>query len=396
LASLAIAAAGVFSVAQAQQKAGEKWVLLGAPEIDFARGSQTVDLSKAKGAYKGIRLIARRGNVQVSHVEVKYLTGSAHNERRNIDLKQGEHTKPINPTTEDRFLDSVIISYKADPAAKRKGQVQVYGLQSSAGLAAKRPASGAIAGQDTSGKATEKPGSVTAGGDVLFGAQLVGFGVDRDTIRVGSEIGKFNRLRLRVLDNDIFISELRVNYLSGDPDVLAVNAEIKQNTRTRWFDLKSDRFIKDIQMTYRSRPNFKGQARIEAYGEYAANWLGPNGEGRKYNQGWVLLGAQTAGFVGFDNDLVPVGVNEGGFKRLRVAVKDRAITLNELRVIYVSGKDDVIPVKSKVEAGTIYGPVDLAGSARAIKEVRAKYRSRFFDSTAVGKGAAVVEIWGQH
>ena len=33
---------------------------------------------------------------------------------------------------------------------------------------------------------------------------------------------------------------------------------------------------------------------------------------------------------------------------------------------------------------------------KAIKEIRAKYRSRFFDKSAKGKGGAIVEVWGQH
>ena len=169
-----------------------------------------------------------------------------------------------------------------------------------------------------------------------------------------------------------------------------------KNSRTNWIDLKGDRFIKEIQLVYRSKPSFRGQARIEVFGKYAPGWLGPQGEGRKYNQGWVLLGAQTAGFVGFDKDVIPVGANEGGFKRIRVTVRDRAITLNEVKVIYTDGTDETIPVRTRVDAGGSYGPIDLKGRRAAIDRIEAKYRSRFFDSSARGKGSAIVEVWGQH
>ncbi len=216
-------------------------------------------------------------------------------------------------------------------------------------------------------------------------------------IRVGNEIGKFQKIRLRVLDNDIHINEIKVIYANGETDTLAVDADIPKNSRTSWIDLKGDRFIKEIQLNYRSRPSFKGQARIEVFGQYADGWLGPQGEGRKYNQGWVLLGAQTAGFVGFDKDVIPVGRNEGGFRKLRVTVKDRAITLNEVKVIFAGGEEEVIPVRTRVDAGGTYGPIDLKDGRRAaIDHIEAKYRSRFFDSSARGKGAAIVELWGQH
>jgi CBS domain-containing protein len=232
---------------------------------------------------------------------------------------------------------------------------------------------------------------------VLFGAQYVGFLTDRDVIRVGNEIGKFAKIRLRVLDNDIHINEMKVVYNNGESDTLAVNADIPKNSRTNWIDLRGDRLNKLIQLVYRSRPNFNGQARIEIFGRYAPGWLGPNGEGRKYNQGWLLLGAQTAGFVGFDKDVIPIASNEGGFRRLRVTVRDRAITLNELKVFYTDGSDETVPVRTRVDAGGTYGPIDLSGQRKQpIDHIEAKYRSRFFDSSAKGKGSAIVEIWGQH
>ena len=55
------------------------------------------------------------------------------------------------------------------------------------------------------------PGKPTNNGEVLFGSQDVGFLVDRDVIRVGPEIGKFDRIRLRVLKNDIYVTELNSN-----------------------------------------------------------------------------------------------------------------------------------------------------------------------------------------
>ena len=396
LAGLALTAAGLLSVADAQQGNADRWVLVGKGEIDTAKVNATIDVSKSKGAYKAVRVLNKRGELEITRIEIGTLSGTTA-ETSPLKLKAGERSRQIDLKGGDKFLEKVTLSVQPAAGKATKRQVEVYGLQSPASAKMARPASGQIAATPTSAAATDAtPGSVTAGGDVLFGYQRVGFGIDRDTIRVGGEIGKFDKIRLRVLENDVFLNELKVIYLNGEPDVLAVNAEIKQNTRTKWLPIKGDRFIREIQMSYRSRPTFKGMARIEVYGDYASNWLGPQGEGRKYNQGWVLLGAKTAGFIGFDKEAITVGRNEGGFKRIRVSVKERAVTLNELRVVYANGSEDVIPVKARVEAGSSYGPVDLKGGSRAIKEVRAIYRSRFFDKAAVGKGGATVEIWGQH
>ncbi len=417
MAGLAILAAGVVSTANAQINKNDKWVLLGTRLVNLTQDKDTIDVTSAKGRFKAVRLEAKRRGIVLSRVQVVYGNGAIHNEDRNINLNAGERTRPIDLRGEERFVDQINLVYQTEKGTVVPASVEVWGLQSPAGAAAARPPKGstgaptatapggdkATSGQlaaapaGQAGKPTgAAPGTLTAGGDVLFGVQYVGFGVDRDVIRVGKEVGKFDKIRLRVLDNDIHINELKVVYENGEPDTLAVNANVKADSRTKWLTLKGDRFIREIQMSYKSRPNFKGQARLEVFGEYAEGWLGPQGEGRRYNEGWVLLGAQTAGFIGFDKDTIPVGRNEGGFRKLRVTVKDRAITLNELRVVYASGQEDVIPVKTRVDAGSTYGPVDLKGGTRAIKEIQARYRSRFLDKGAKGRGNAIVEVWGQH
>jgi Protein of unknown function (DUF2541) len=412
VAFLAMAAAGVFATADAQ--GNDNWVLLSTKDVDLRAGNDTIDVSKARGNYRAVRIRNTGDDIVISKARIVYSDNSFHVEDRTINLLGGERSRPIDQRPTGKFVDTVALSYGANPKGGTS-TIQVWGLQADAkatrvaGAASPAPSSAASPPQvitpqpGGSTPVAAAPGTVTAGGDVLFGTQSVGFGVDRDVIRVGAEIGKFDRIRLRVLDNDIFLTELKVIYANGEPDTLAINSEIKQSQRTNWLNLKGDRFIKEIQLSYRSRPNFKGQAHVEVFGQYAEGWLAPTGEGRKYNQGWVLLGAQTADFFkissgkpGFDRDIVSVGKNEGGFKRIRVQVRERAITLNELRVIYVSGQEDIIPIKTKVEAGSTYGPIDLKGGTRAIKEIVAFYRSRIFDRTALGKGKAVVEVWGLH
>ena len=447
VAACAILATGVLVTAEAHRRhhrccgghgggtyAGENLVIISEQDVDLSVDRFTVDVSSAKGGYKGIRVRSARGHIDVSKVQVVYNDGSVHNEDRRINMFQGERSRPINPTADSYFVDQVTVEQV--PSGGR-GRLQILGIQSGEGREMIRTTrgggasvSGGAAGAGASSGAgyvppprgttapnvtdrtvsgavpvrptvdqpsTAAPGSTTEGGDVLFGAQYVGFVNDRDVIRVGNEVGKFDRIRLRVLENDIHINELKVVYANGETDTLAINADIPKNSRTNWIDLKGDRFIKEIQMIYHSKPSFRGQARIEVFGQYAQGWLSPTGEGRKYNQGWVLLGAQTAGFVGFDKDTIPVGRNEGGFRKLRVTVKDRAITLSEIKIVFVGGEEEVLQVRTKVDAGGTYGPIDLRADRKvAIDHIDAKYRSRFFDASAKGKGTAIVEIWGQH
>ena len=69
-ASLALLAAGLVSGAQAQGKGdGGSLVTLETADVDLRRGTATIDLSKAKGAYRAIRL--RRGTATIDLSKAK-------------------------------------------------------------------------------------------------------------------------------------------------------------------------------------------------------------------------------------------------------------------------------------------------------------------------------------
>lgn len=388
----------VAAVSTPAQAAEENLVTIATETVDLSGNGVSIDVSKVPGAFSAIRVVAKTGNIDVTRVQVIYDDGSVHNEDRLIHLLKGERSRAINKGR-DRFVNTINITNKSGTGTV---QIQILGAQSRAAAKLKRtgPATGDLSAAKTDAKPeTEKPGT-SDGNDVLFGYQNVGFGIDRDVIKVGGELGKFDRIRLRVLGNDIHINTLKVTYVDGETLDLAVDADMKANTRTNWFELKGDRFIRDIQMSYRSKPNFKGQARVEVTGQFAPDWLGPNGEGRKYNSGWVLLGAQTAGFTGFDNDSITVGKNEGGFTKLRIEAKERAITLKEIRVKFFDAPDEVFTMRERVDPGTPYGPLEFKSGKHAIKSIEAKYRSRFDLlkglKSALEGNPAVVQIWGQH
>ena len=428
---LALFAFGTVTAASAQDvevTLGEEVALKILPDKD------TIDTRKIPGRFRGIRVYALEGSsVDIAKIDVVFSDGTKFTEDRGklIQLNPTDvRTRVIGPQAGEKFIDQVVLYYKTAPGEQKRARVRVTGVTSAAGARAPRPsatppavavpaqparpgtppATGPVATAPTPAVPNPAtPGTLTAGGDVLFGVQYVGFGIDRDVIKVGTEFGKFDKIRLRVLDNEIFINELRVVYSNGEPDVLAVAANIPANTRTKWFTLKGDRFIKEIQLVYKSRPGFKGQARVEAYGEYAEGWFGPGpssagqppkGEAFTHaaNRGWLYLGGQQPLFfsvkkgLGYENDTVSVARN-AGFRQIRLDVKDRAITLNKLTIVYGDNTTDVIPVGAKVEAGSSYGPVQL--KPKPVREIQVSYRSRLLDAKAAGKSYAFVEFWAQ-
>ncbi len=100
---------------------------------------------------------------------------------------------------------------------------------------------------------------------------------------------------------------------------------------------------------------------IEIWGTHADGWLDRDGEGGNFNDGWLLIGAQTAGAIGFDNDVIPLAELGDGFQQIRVNVMGRPVTLNQLRVIYENGEEDIVPVRSRIDDGDVFGPINLRG-----------------------------------
>jgi hypothetical protein len=401
LRQVSLALALVATAAITEATARNNLVKIGTGTINPYDRGVSVDVSRANGAFRAVRLhTTSKGSANITRIQILYSDGTSYSHNKKFSLHENERTRELDERRGNRFIDKVIIS--TTPSSDR-AVIKILGLQTRAGRRMKRPApaTGDIAGTATSSSPqTGKPGTIVDGEDVLFGYQNVGFGLDRDVVKVGGDVGKFERIRLRVLGNSIHIKSLKVIYVDGSTQDLAIDARIRANRKTDWFELKGEQFIREIQMIYRSKPSLKGQARVEVTGQFAKDWLGTSGEGRKYNEGWVLLGAQTAGFTGFDRDTITVGKNEGGFTRIRVEAKERPITLREIRIKYYEGPDEVFKMRERVDPGKPYGPLEFKGGKSAIKRIDAKYRSRFNIlkglKKALNGNPAVVEIWAQH
>lgn len=101
----------------------------------------------------------------------------------------------------------------------------------------------------------------------LLGCKSVGFLTDRDVIAVGRQDGRFSAIKLEVKGNAIEMLDLKVVYGNGNPDDLQVRSNIAAGGETRWIDLKGGkRIIRQIEMLYKSKPSFKGQATVCAFG----------------------------------------------------------------------------------------------------------------------------------
>jgi hypothetical protein len=105
--------------------------------------------------------------------------------------------------------------------------------------------------------------------------------------------------------------------------------------------------------------------------------LVPNAEAQRRGGGnWVDLGCKQVSFIGRDRDSIRVGRREGRFKAIRLEARNNDVEMLDLKVVYVNGAPDDIPVRAHIRAGSRTRPLDLRGRDRAIQQIDMVYKAR--------------------
>lgn len=205
-----------------------------------------------------------------------------------------------------------------------------------------------------------------------LGCQNVSFQVDRDTVRVGVDKGRFRAIRIYARGADVEMLDLDVVYGNGERDDLPVRSVLKRGERTRPIDLRgADRAIDRVVMKYRAVPNFRGREAEVCIEGLVAHVAPPPPPSRE----WVELGCQQVSLFGKDRDSIRVGRREGRFKALRLHVRGADVEMLDLKVIYGNGEPDDIRVRHFIRAGEHTRPMDLKGWERSIDRIDLTYRS---------------------
>jgi hypothetical protein len=105
---------------------------------------------------------------------------------------------------------------------------------------------------------------------------------------------------------------------------------------------------------------------------------------------WERLGSREIG-LWVDRDVIRVGANKGGFRKIKLNVIGNAIHVENVTVVYGNGSPDNIPLRSKITPGTDSRIIDLQGGSRIIRRIDLTLRS-----VRNGKGKARVTVWGRY
>jgi len=217
---------------------------------------------------------------------------------------------------------------------------------------------------------------------VMLGQQSVGLNPDKDVFFVGTDEGRYEALRFRVLGNRVAFAEARVFYGNGSSEVLNVKEHMQPGETSQAYDLQGKhRLIKRIEVLYQSEMPWAGKATVQIYGLQFAG----------YNPGseWTVLGTKDVNLVA-DHDAIYVGPGGGKFRSIRFHVTNRPIHLYDIRVTFGNGQVQTYNFNTHIPAGTYSPSLDLAGAYRMIDHIDLVYRTESFG------GHAHMTVYGQH
>jgi len=231
----------------------EDWELLGKEKVGFRVDHDTIRVGRHEGRFEKIALEVTDKDVEIRDLKVFFRHGPPQHVRVREFIRAGEHTRPIDLIGGERVIERIDLVYRTRGPGRGRATVAVYGLKGAGGPPHGGPPHGGPHAQWEE-----------------LGCQKVGFGADRDVIKVGRREGRFSAIRLRVERSDVLLLSLRVVYEHGPPDDFDVKNHLRAGSETRPLDLRGERrAIKRIELVYSSIPSLRGAATLCAEGRHA-------------------------------------------------------------------------------------------------------------------------------
>jgi hypothetical protein len=125
-------------VPDARAQGADRWVRLASRDLDARSGRASIDLSRAKGAFKAVRIRIQSGALALNQLELRYHGGGVRTERRALVLRAAQGPRIIDTRSDDAFLDSLLLSFRGVAGEPERATLVVEGLQSASGAVAVR------------------------------------------------------------------------------------------------------------------------------------------------------------------------------------------------------------------------------------------------------------------
>lgn len=105
---------------------------------------------------------------------------------------------------------------------------------------------------------------------------------------------------------------------------------------------------------------------------------------------WEKLGMRTVDYK-IDHDVIPVGIRDGRFTKLKITVDGGAVNMHKMIIHYKNGSNESIQLKHTFRNGENSRIIDIRGGKRFIQRIEF-----FYDTKNVSLGKAVIQVFGRH
>jgi hypothetical protein len=230
--------------------------------------------------------------------------------------------------------------------------------------------------------------------------QRVQPGTQQITMQVGRREGRHNAIRLRVMDEPVFIRSLVVTYGNGTSTEIPVRRLLRPGEATEPLDLEGEeRFIRNVTVSFRQDQNFRRASRLQLLGDIVKGQnQAPPPQASRNNfsrdempKDWVLFGVEKVSSGG-DRDVIRVGREKGRFDKIALRVRGGDVFLRDISIRYGNGETQSFPVNEVIRPDfrTQELRLDKPHHIETIEMVYSSRRSRG------GRDQPSVEVWGEY
>ena len=252
LLSYGVLAGGLSGASPANaQPAEAAWVQLADKPVGGGLATEVVEVGRHAGSFERLRLSADGSNILVHEIRVYFADGDMQRLARQVTIPRNSKSEAYVLEGGGRHIDRVELTYKAQATFGRTASVGVW-----AEPAHSTPDANDLAHVDD--------------GWELLGKQLVGPAIVHNVIAIGRHDGRFQSLRLRVLQSDVAFHDIRVVYLNGDTVTLAVRRLVRAGDASPPLLLGApgeSRFIREIQFVYEANPDLAANAIVQVWAQ---------------------------------------------------------------------------------------------------------------------------------
>ena len=197
---------------------------------------EVINVGGREGEFRGFRFEVRQSDVEVLDLRIVYGNGQTEDVRVRQLFRAGSSSRVIELGAPRRALRQIIVNF----VPKGPARIVFFGVEGSGG-----------------------GGGGGSGEWVRLGCKDVRFIIDRDTLKVGRDQGRFSALRLKASRAPIEVFDLRVTFANGVQQTVRVREFIAPGGSSRPIDLVgNNRGIDRIEMIYRAIPTMKATAEV--------------------------------------------------------------------------------------------------------------------------------------